>query len=253
MDLSSFAGGLPGWFDALGRFVTPADAIGYAAAGLTIVTYSMRTMVPLRVVGIAANCLFIAYGYFAAVYPQLLLHAILLPINCIRLRQMLRLIALVKEASEDHLSMEWIRSFTTTRRCDAGEIIFAKGDAADAIYYPVSGRYRLVEIEVEVAPGDVIGEIGLVAPDKRRTQTFACTEGGELLVISYKQVKELYFQNPRFGFFLLTLVTRRLLENYSRIEKRLNGVSPAGAGGESALTRSGPAPETSPAARSSSA
>lgn len=222
MDLSWFAGGLPDWFDAIERFVTPAEMLGYVAACLTVVTYSMRTMVPLRAVGIAANCLFIAYGYFAAVYPQLLLHAILLPINCVRLRQMMRLVAMVKEASEDHLSMEWIKAFTTTRHCETDEVIFAKGDAADAIYYPVSGRYRLVEIDVEVGPGDVIGEIGLVAPDKRRTQTFTCTESGELLVITYKQVKQLYFQNPRFGFFLLNLVTRRLLGNYNVIEGRLN-------------------------------
>src|SRR5688572_26634558 len=58
-----------------------ADIVGYIAAMLTIATYSMRTMIPLRVVGICSNCLFIAYGYFAPAYPQLLLHAILLPLN----------------------------------------------------------------------------------------------------------------------------------------------------------------------------
>lgn len=224
-----FVDGIPGWLEVIERFATPADAVGYVAACLTIATYSMRTMVPLRVVGIGANCLFIVYGFLASAYPQLLLHSVLLPINCVRLHQMMRLIALVNEASEDNLSMEWIKSFTTTRRCSAGETVFAKGDLADAIYYPVSGRFRLIEIDVDIGPGDVIGEIGLVAPDKRRTQSFTCIESGELLVITYRQVKQLYFQNPRFGFFLLKLVTQRLLENCNRIEGRLNNASAAAA------------------------
>jgi CRP/FNR family transcriptional regulator, cyclic AMP receptor protein len=198
-----------------------ADIVGYIAAMLTIATYSMRTMIPLRVVGICANCLFIAYGYFAAVYPQLLLHAILLPLNGLRLYQMIQLIAMVKRASEDDLSMDWVKTFTSTRDCHAGEIVFAKGDVADAMYYAMSGRYVLNEIGVEIAPGQVVGEMGWVSPDRRRTQTFTCVEPGQLLEITYRQVKMLYFQNPRFGFFFLKLITQRLFANQQKTEERL--------------------------------
>jgi CRP-like cAMP-binding protein len=55
--------------------------------------------------------------------------------------------------------------------------------------------------------------IGLVAPGNRRTQTFKCMEDGEVLVIGYNQIEQLYFQNPSFGFFFLRLITKRLLEN----------------------------------------
>jgi hypothetical protein len=215
---------LPDYAELLGLWngwAHKSELIGYVAAILTVATYSMRTMIPLRVVGIGANCLFIAYGYFAAVYPQLLLHAILLPLNSVRLYQMMRLVALVKQASGSDLSMDWIKSFTATRACRAGETIFSKGDVADAMYYAVSGSYRLVEIGIDIGPGQVVGEMGLVAPHQQRTQTFQCVQEGELLVITYGQVKQLYFQNPRFGFFFLRLMTQRLFANNMSLEQKL--------------------------------
>ena len=39
----------------------------------------MRQMLVLRIVGLTANAMFILYGYYAEVYPQLLLHGLLLP------------------------------------------------------------------------------------------------------------------------------------------------------------------------------
>jgi len=69
-----------------------AELIGYAAAACVFVTFYMKTMVPLRVAGIVSNLLFIAYGYDLLAYPVLILHRVLLPLNIIRLRQMLSLI-----------------------------------------------------------------------------------------------------------------------------------------------------------------
>ncbi len=43
----------------------------------------------------------------------------------------------------------------------------------------------------------------------------------EVLTASYQQVKELYFQNPQFGFYFLRLTTERLFDNISRLEKEL--------------------------------
>lgn len=197
------------------------QTLGYVAVVFTIVTYSMRTMIPLRISGICANCFFIGYGYLTPAYPNLLLHAVLLPLNIFRLCQMLRLVSKVKEASNSDLSMDWLKPFTRSRACHKGEIIFAKNDAADALFYPVSGRFLLTEIGVEIKPGEVVGEMGLVTPENQRTQSFQCTEDGELLVLSYHQVRQLYFQNPQFGFFFLRLITKRLLANHKQIEDRL--------------------------------
>ena len=42
--------------------VTFPDLLGYIAAFLVFLTFSMKTMVPLRIVGICSNVFFIAYG-----------------------------------------------------------------------------------------------------------------------------------------------------------------------------------------------
>ena len=66
-----------------------AEVLGYIAATLVFATFSMKTMVPLRIIAIASNFLFIAYGYLHPAYPVLVLHVALLPLNVWRLRQML--------------------------------------------------------------------------------------------------------------------------------------------------------------------
>ncbi|HTV88127.1 MAG TPA: hypothetical protein VME41_03835, partial [Stellaceae bacterium] len=88
--------------------MTPVDALGYLAAVLVLATFSMKTMLPLRVTGIASNVAFIAYGYATRAYPVLALHAILLPLNTVRLYQMIELVKQVRAASDGDLSMDWL-------------------------------------------------------------------------------------------------------------------------------------------------
>jgi CRP/FNR family cyclic AMP-dependent transcriptional regulator len=66
------------------------EAIGYCGTLATIATYSMRSIVPLRVAGIASSLFFIAYAAIMGVWPMLLTEFVILPINCLRLFQVLR-------------------------------------------------------------------------------------------------------------------------------------------------------------------
>jgi hypothetical protein len=61
------------------------DALGYAASSAVLATFLMRTMLPLRLVAIVSNVLFVIYGYAANIEPVLFLHVVLLPINALRL------------------------------------------------------------------------------------------------------------------------------------------------------------------------
>jgi len=106
----------------------------------------------------------------------------------------------------------------TARRCGAGEVVFGKGDPAKEMYYAVTGRYRLTEVDADVESRQMIGEIGFVAPDKRRSLTLACVEGRQLLTISYNQFGQLYFQNPAFGSYFLQLIAERLFKVINRLE-----------------------------------
>jgi hypothetical protein len=65
----------------------PTELLGYAAAVMVLATFSVRSIVALRVLAIASNLLFIGYAAFAHLPPVLTLHALLLPINVVRLRQ----------------------------------------------------------------------------------------------------------------------------------------------------------------------
>jgi len=197
------------------------EACGYAGALLTLGTFAMTKMIPLRIIGIAANLAFISYGALAPIYPVLGLHAILLPLNALRLYQMLQLIRKVADASQGNLNFGWLTPFMSRRACKAGETIFRKGEPSSAMFYTLSGRFRLSEIAQEVLAGEVIGDLGLIAPDNKRSLTFECVEDGELLTISYASVKQLYFQNPKFGFYFLQLTSRRLFHDIARLEQRL--------------------------------
>lgn len=194
-----------------------ADIVGYIGALFTLGVYCMKRMIPLRIIGLCANATMIAYSLFAAVYPQLILHVVLLPINAIRLREMLVLVKKVKAASQGDLNMNWLKPHMSRRRVKHGEIIFRKNDPSSAMFFTATGRFRLAEIGQEIGPGQLIGELGLIAPENKRTLTFECIEDGELLEISYERVKELYYQNPEFGFYFLELTSKRLFRDIERL------------------------------------
>ena len=110
------------------------EATGYLASALVLATFCMKTMIPLRCAAISSNIAFIVYGFYDSLYPVLVLHAILLPLNAWRAIQMLRLIKRVEAASKGDLSTEWLRPFMKEAYLKAGETIFNKGDYADRLY-----------------------------------------------------------------------------------------------------------------------
>jgi CRP-like cAMP-binding protein len=170
-------------------------------------------MVPLRIFAIGSNVLFAAYGAFAHIYPVLMLHLILLPVNSIRLIQILQLIKSVRAAQHSELSVERLLPFMSQRHLKAGQVLINKGDKADLMYYLANGTMEIREIGKIVGPGAVLGEIGTFARDQRRMATVACVSDCELYVLSERKAKELYFQDRSFGLAVLQLIIARLLEN----------------------------------------
>jgi CRP-like cAMP-binding protein len=201
--------------------MTWVEAVGWLGAALAITGSAMKTIIPLRIVGIATNVVGLIFAIAMRNHPGIAVNLILLPLNAVRLVQMLRLIAKVKKAANSDLSMEWLKPFMSRRKTEPGEVLFAKGDVAECMFYTVLGRYRLRESAIEIATGQMVGEMGFLSPENRRTQTLECIEAGELLTISYDQLRQLYFQNPEFGFYFLRLTSERLFQNMSAVEKQL--------------------------------
>ena len=68
----------------------PAEWLGWAAAGLTLATFICCDMRRLRLLALAANAAFIAYGAVAQLLPVLMLHLALVPVNLWRLNEAFR-------------------------------------------------------------------------------------------------------------------------------------------------------------------
>src|SRR5262245_49201920 len=124
----------------------------WVAALLVFAAFFMKTMVPLRLVAIASNVAFIAYallglrsGIFGRVYPILVLHAALLPLNVIRLRQIRKLIDAVNEASRKDM-FEYLIPYMTSEQHRNGSTVFAKGDRADKLYFIERGSILFPEL-----------------------------------------------------------------------------------------------------------
>jgi CRP/FNR family cyclic AMP-dependent transcriptional regulator len=196
------------------------DGIGYLASLLVLLTFCMNTMMTLRAVAICSNLAFVIYGVAANVYPVLLLHLILLPLNALHLINMLWLLRRAKLAAATDLSPYWLQPFMRTKRIKAGEMLFAKGDYADALYMIVSGEVELPEIDLKLKPGDLFGEIGLFSVERRRTQSARARSDLVLLWISGAELKKLCERNPGLSLYFLRLTASRFTANALQFERR---------------------------------
>ena len=98
----------------------------------------------------------------------------------------------------------------TERRYRRGDTLCKKDDAANEMFLTVTGKYLVTEINVELPPGRIVGELGFLTPNNRRTATVECIEDGQVLTITYEKLLEIYFQNPQFGYYLVVLISQQL-------------------------------------------
>ena len=190
-----------------------AELIGIAAAAASLYAAHARTIIPLRIAAIVANALAMMYSFMHGTYPTFALNAILLPLNSWRLRAMLQLIRDIDFATRHDMNVDWLLPYTRPIHFKAGDTIMRRGEYATAAFYIVSGEVEMVEINATFGKDTLVGEIGLFAPDGRRNMTIRCKTDVHAAQIDYDRFKELYFQNPQFGFRLLHLIVERMQGN----------------------------------------
>jgi hypothetical protein len=201
--------------------ITLANMFALVGVIFFVATLLTQTMVPLRVANMIGCAFFAVFGALTGAVTTFLLYLLMIPINAWRLRQMLALIKKARTATQGDSSMEWLRPFMTQRNYRKGDILMKKGDRASEMLLTVTGRFRVVEINLELPPGQLMGELGFLTPDNRRTATIECIEDGHVLTITYEKLLEIYFQNPQFGYYFLVLTSQRLLDNLARAEAAL--------------------------------
>ncbi len=190
--------------------------LGMVGVVFTFASFAMKTMLPLRVLALVSNVCFIGYGFLESLLPGLILNSVLLPVNAQRVWEIRRLSKEITRATQDSPISQWLLPHMRRGTFKAGEVLFRKGDTADRVLYVAKGELKLVEIGESIGPGELVGEIGLFSPEKKRTQTVVCETDGELYYMTDEMIFQLYYQNPRLGFYFMRLVAGRLLKDLRR-------------------------------------
>jgi hypothetical protein len=193
------------------------DLLGYLGGLLIFSTFYLKTMLRLRMVAIASNVLYISYGALGHMWPILILHLLLLPLNIWRLSEFSRVVGKLRASSEDSATVrELIVPHLRIIKRHQGEQLFAAGNFADSIYYVFKGSLRLLQTNVVVAPGELAGLADLFFADQRRTDTAICSTEVKLGVVSKQKVFELFYKNPDFAELLARMLVQRALADHSR-------------------------------------
>lgn len=199
--------------------MTFVDMVGFSAAAASFVAFSAKTMIPLRIAAICSNVLFIAFGLLSGFWPSALLHTLLLPLNIHRLRAMHRLVHRIAVAARSGVfESEWLRPYMRRMSFTKGRTIFAKGEPAHGVYFIVSGQVHFPEVDEHAGSGLLIGEIAIFTHEGRRTLSCVCETDVEVLYMTNGELKELYFQNPEFGYHLVRLIVDRMKRQIDKLQ-----------------------------------
>ena len=192
---------------------TAGYVTGFIGAGLTLASYTMKSMMPLRLVALASSVFFLAYGWIEAALPTLVLNIGMILINSKKAWEIRALVRAIEQAKADTPIADWLLPHMTRRQAKAGQILWKKGDVATEMIYLESGTLRLVEHDEQLAPGSLIGEIGLFSPDNRRTLTVECATDCTLHSLTKDGMAQLYFQNPKLGYHIMRMIVARLMRD----------------------------------------
>ncbi len=212
--------------DLAAMLADPAQWAAMIAAlvGGVLVIWScfVKTIVPLRWLAVGSNLGFVVYGLAHPAPMVLVLHLALLPINLWRVLEMRRLTTHVRRArAGGDLPQVWLQPYMKRRRLKPGQVLFAKGDPADRLYVLAEGTLEVAESARTISAGELIGEISFFSREGVRTATVHSPTGATLLSMDEPTFRQLFHQNPSFGYEIVRLVTERLSGDVARLREQL--------------------------------
>jgi len=105
---------------------------------------------------------------------------------------------------------------TVVQDIEGGEVLFREGELAKTLYIVVSGRMRAVlaggQVAGDIGRGEPIGEIGLLAGE-RRSATIYAVRDTQLLCIQRDDITELIHRFPQSLLAVTRVIIRRLRQN----------------------------------------
>lgn len=188
------------------------DYVGYFASVLVLFTFCARTMIPLRLIALGSNVAFLTYGALLHLYPVLLLHVILMPVNLWRLAEILRLKGHVRGTKGSDAVFAALLPFARRLTVKKGAVVIRKGDPSDCLYLVFEGALWVADAEVELGAGSVVGEMGVLSDTQLRTATVSALQDSTLGRISAQDFDRVYYTNPSLGLSLIRLIISRLSE-----------------------------------------
>ena len=212
------------------------EVVAIVVAGVIAVGSNLPTRVSYRRVFIAACLGFVVYG---AIMPDLAIvrvHGVLLLILLVRewiLQSVLReartdslanvSMAFKEQRRAPHkvIAPEWLTPLMIRAYLKTGQYLFKAGDLSDEMFLIIKGTVRIPELNMCLGAGEMLGEIGIFSPERKRTATGLCETDVEVLRISARRVFELFCQNPKFAFLLMQMIISRLNQRVAlHVEER---------------------------------
>lgn len=123
----------------------------------------------------------------------------------------------VHQADSGALDLEWLLPHMTHRRLAKGTHIFRRGEPGKELYYLQRGSVKLPEIDSQLGAGELFGEIGIFSPAHQRTCSALCETDVDLFSLTADQVKQIYYLNPHFAFYVVNLIAKRLMADRERV------------------------------------
>lgn len=119
-----------------------------------------------------------------------------------------------------------VAALCVTRRLETGEILFLKGDPADALYAVRRGQIRIAtgtdagrRLTLNLlGPGDVFGEVALLDGQPRTAEAVA-TESTELFMVRRRDFLDLLERRPAFAIRIIELLCQRIRWMSERMEE----------------------------------
>jgi CRP-like cAMP-binding protein len=128
----------------------------------------------------------------------------------------------VSQAQPEELTSVKVRRYYQ-RTLSAGEVVFDEGDPSDQLYVIQAGEVELVReterkerVVARLGPGELFGELGLVAGE-RRTSRAVAVNPTRLIALDRETLEAMCLEEPVIAIRMIRVLVSRLVEAERRL------------------------------------